>query len=974
MNSIIFKITIFLLISLTCLKASDHWIEANNGISNLSISSIAIDKDDNIFAGNNGTGVWLSQNHGINWTQVNNGNSLNVISLATNDSVLVYAGTAGSGLYMTSNKGLTWAKIFEVEDTSHYIRSIRIATNNYVFISVDFEGIFYSTDTGFNWKQLNLNSHILNIINSLIVTPNWNIFVGTQDKGLWRTTSFGGSWDSLSCPSTIIKSLMMNAQGVIFAGNANGKIYRSYDNGNSWDERASLYYSVNQIIDSKEGVIYAALNNNGPYLSPDYGQLWGPYTYGIGKRTVFSICESNRDTLYCGTESGVFKTVLEAKPLTYPILAYPENDKKDMPLEIKFYWYRSRVAEKHEIVFSTKSDFLDIYQRAFVNENYYTIDNLSLNAEYYWKVRSIRQTDTSDWSEIRKFTTKLNAPILLTPNNFSKNLDTNIILYWEEVDNANSYILQIAKDSIFSENMLIFSGQTKTSSSHRFNAECDVKYYWRIKSKNQYSESDWSAVNEFSTKLSAPSLISPTDSTDDLLNEVNFEWDYLKNFSSFDFEISIDTNFKNIFYTYPNLKTKQLKVDKLDFGKRYFWRVKVRYGISYSYWSDVFTFRTGLRAPALITPENNSKGNPKEIQFKWDMGVLNDTTVINGYLVQISKYEDFKNILFEDSTFKDNTFLHNNFDYDTKYYWRVKANLNSYWTLFSDVWNFKIGLSKPYTVYPENQAKNIEIPVNFRWKSAFEFKNFTFQISDTSNMKNILFEQKNISDTCFLFSQLNYNTQYYWRIRYSTDSNFSLWSDIKSFRTAKYEIGIPILIFPEDSSINMDTAFYCIWSDPFGNRYSHLQVSGNMDFQNPVVDEDSLIERNYYVIGLKHNKKYYWRVRCGTGEDYGEFSNVFIFTTKSSVSVDDIISGDDLVIFPNPSKNTIKVSYNVENAGIVEFLLTDIFGNTSIINKEYKLPDSYSELLDLSNFPQGIYFLDLRKANLFLRQKLIILK
>jgi|GEM_PF-4105002 len=963
-------IIIFTIIFSQHLKGSDTWIESNNGISDLSISSITIDEDDNIFASNNGAGVFYSNNHGLNWSPVNNGLDLNVIKLAANDSGLVFAGTAGHGLYMTSDKGLNWTKVFDVEDTSHYIRSIVITDNNYefipnwIFISVDYEGILYSRNNGLSWQPLDKNNYNFQIINSLAISRNEYFFIGTQGQGLLRTTDFGVSWDSLSCPSAIIKSLLVTAQGRIFAGNANGKIYRSFDNGDSWDERASLYYSVNQMIESKEGVIYAALNNNGPYLSPDYGQLWGPFTYGIGKRTVLSICESNKDTLYCGTETGIYKTVLDVKPLIAPVSAYPQNNAYDLSSEISFYWYRGRTAEKHEFVISHNSNFSDIFLRRFLTENQTSfsdsIDNLQLNTSYYWKVRSIKQSDTSAWSEVRKFTTKLNAPNLLSPGKEVFNLDTTVVLTWEDVDNAENYWLQIYGYE-GSDLKIKYSDKQLSSTSFTFSAECNNTYFWRLKSINQFSESDWSGYFKFTTKLPAPTLVNPSDNADDLPDSLTFEWEYPTFFTNFDIEIATDSNFKNVFFTDPNVKQKTIFVNKLGYGKIYYWRVKVKFEVGISYWSDVFTFRTGIRAPTALAPENNSIGNPKDIQFEWDMGILNDTTAINGYLIQISKYEDFKKIIFEDSSLQDNSFQYNDFDYDTKYYWRVKANLNGYWTLFSEVWNFKIGLIKPITISPENQSKNVEIPVVFSWEKPEICNDFNIQISNISDMKSILHDIKSIRNTGITIPDLKNDTQYYWKLRYTTDSNMSIWTEIKTFRTVKQDLGIPVLLFPPDSSIEMDTSLYLNWTDSIESNTYHLQVSGNMEFQNPVVDEVSLIEREYLVSGLKHNKKYYWRVRNSNGYDFGEYSKVFNFTTKAASSVkDDNFNDIKIYISPNPASEYIEIFVGANGCSSVhEIKIFNTFGQ-SVINYELAISNNVENLrIDVSQMPVGMYYVSI---------------
>ncbi|MEJ2615158.1 MAG: T9SS type A sorting domain-containing protein [Ignavibacteriaceae bacterium] len=67
-------------------------------------------KDNNLFVGTDGYGIFLTTNRGINWTSMNSGLSSNsVLSLALCDTVL-FAGTT-DGVFISSNNGITWSSV-----------------------------------------------------------------------------------------------------------------------------------------------------------------------------------------------------------------------------------------------------------------------------------------------------------------------------------------------------------------------------------------------------------------------------------------------------------------------------------------------------------------------------------------------------------------------------------------------------------------------------------------------------------------------------------------------------------------------------------------------------------------------------------------------------------------------------------------------------------------------------------------------
>ena len=92
-------------------------------------------------------------------------------------------------------------------------------------------------------------------------------------------------------------------------------------------------------------------------------------------------------------------------------------------------------------------------------------------------------------------------------------------------------------------------------------------------------------------------------------------------------------------------------------------------------------------------------------------------------------------------------------------------------------------------------------------------------------------------------------------------------------------------------------------------------------------------------------------------DDTGDFSSLSECQELCGTSSIDE-NGIEISIYPNPSSGLFNIQSN-SNGGDVELLLTNILGNkvfsTSLNTKEHK-----NILLDLSNYPQGIYNLTLK--------------
>jgi len=91
-------------------------------------------------------------------------------------------------------------------------------------------------------------------------------------------------------------------------------------------------------------------------------------------------------------------------------------------------------------------------------------------------------------------------PILLNPANGSAYQGTSLKLTWSLISNADSYRLQVAKDSGFTN--MIFDDSTLTTNNKTVNnLLLNTSYYWRVSAKNSFGKSDYSNIWSFSTKV-----------------------------------------------------------------------------------------------------------------------------------------------------------------------------------------------------------------------------------------------------------------------------------------------------------------------------------------------------------------------------------------------------------------------------------------------------------------------------------------
>jgi hypothetical protein len=218
-----------------------------------------------------------------------------------------------------------------------------------------------------------------------------------------------------------------------------------------------------------------------------------------------------------GEWSNTWSFTTKDGPPVAPILLSPEDGKTEIPLNTNLAWYLPENTDGFNLQVSTVPDFSALvidttYNLASWNSPYYCyIHNLSSYTTYYWRVSARNEHGTGLWSEVRSFTTMdvtLDVPELISPANGAENISNNVSLIWKWDGPSVSFDVQVAKDENF-ENLLTNQNNYHSTEYFLYGLEDNTKYYWRVRSSNEWSQSEWSDTWWFKTHngLSVPSEI-----------------------------------------------------------------------------------------------------------------------------------------------------------------------------------------------------------------------------------------------------------------------------------------------------------------------------------------------------------------------------------------------------------------------------------------------------------------------------------
>ncbi len=301
------KILILTICNLIFISAFSQWQQVNDGIYGGDTDCL-VALGDNLFAGNNGYGVFISADNGENWNEVNNGlTNLNVSSLAVFDTVL-FAGTFGGGVFRSTNNGNSWEEI-NTGLKNLYINTFAASDTN-IFVGTN-AGVFRTTNYGNSWIETNNGLTDEEFYDNgyddvyAIAIADTNIYAGTWRSDIFLSSNNGDNWEKITsklAESWFIASLAIVGDE-IFAGTATEGLYQSNNNGKDWTKVYSFPRNfINDII-LHNSIIYVATEASGIFRSNDNGKNWTQLNNGLNHTRVQALVNNNNH-LFAGTSFG----------------------------------------------------------------------------------------------------------------------------------------------------------------------------------------------------------------------------------------------------------------------------------------------------------------------------------------------------------------------------------------------------------------------------------------------------------------------------------------------------------------------------------------------------------------------------------------------------------------------------------------------------------------------------------------------
>ena len=601
----------------------------------------------------------------------------------------------------------------------------------------------------------------------------------------------------------------------------------------------------------------------------------------------------------------------------------------------------------YDVHIYSNSLLTDTVEVVSVVDTVYRLQNhLDFNKVYYWYV--VGTGGSTSPSNVWSFTTFNPKVTLVSPQDRLVSFEKPPFLHWNKTEGITNYNIQVSTDSMFSRDFAIFAVSHGDTSYPTNQLLKNKEYFWRVQAVIGQKNGAWSNFRRFIIPDNNLVKVYPDSGLVLSTNLLALRWKGLEGTKKYSVILADNAQLRAPFVIKPNVVDSFLVVQGLQTNTQYFWTVTAETDIA-TIPSTNWHF-TILSKSELFEPKNGTVNSSKYVTFKWRRrGGKNSQSFF-----QLSDTVNFSRII-QDIPGTTDTVYHYDGTYILQhgktYYWRVRQLIGDDTTYWSNTFNFKTKQIETTThISPGNNAVGVSIDTALQWDLKDDIDSYVVRISTSPNYNPLFFEKSfNANIVTTPINNLDHNRRYYWQIRTRKEGEFSNWSPSWSFLTL---MGKPVLLSPNNIAEIVPFFTTLTWQSVAGSVRYHIQIAKDSLFEEMVIDDPTLQQRQYQFTSVEPNTRYFWRVKSSSSQNIGQWSEVRSFTTKlvTSTAFDE---PNKVRISPNPVVSSSQIHVSLpQNEQLHQITLSTITGVV--------LASFTSNNIDITFLPSGMYLVSIQ--------------
>lgn len=573
-----------------------------------------------------------------------------------------------------------------------------------------------------------------------------------------------------------------------------------------------------------------------------------------------------------------------------PVPSSPANAVSINSYDVFLYVSPVTGATGYHFQIDTLATFNSAWRRQDSSSNYFNTPALRSGKTYYWRVRAYKSGDTSAWSTSRYFTITTTAYTLTSPANLSSGNIKALFAYYMGSSPGIGYQYQLDTNATLNSPLKVdtfLNENRKMEDTNVFDFGRTI--FWRARAFNSLGDTtSWSPVWKY-TIVTFPQINgSTTVFSSDPLWTVSWPTAELAHV-----ELWADStsgfNSPGLFQKIINPGIIQDSIYDMDFGKYYYYKIRMRYANKVSGWSAVRMIKIY---------DNGFINGPSNGQTVGGLTVSIGVRQLNGANKRITLYADslYTQVLADTLLPKFAYFYSypGQLGLNKKYYIRVQY-LHAKDTAAPLFAWFKTYTGQVNLGAPSHLATKIEVRPRFSFRKYTWTNNYVMEIDTGSTFQAIPSSYFIRVDTFkydgsyyhYIDTVLAYNQKYVWRV-YGVLGNDTAEATVRTFTTAT----APANYFPQNNYIGIGTSTNALVTGINGSSHIQWELDTTLNFNSGLylTGTDKHIPDGFtpqyvglnFPIDLHFSSKYYWRARCINRIDTSLWSVPFNFTTTQN--------------------------------------------------------------------------------------------
>ena len=544
---------------------------------------------------------------------------------------------------------------------------------------------------------------------------------------------------------------------------------------------------------------------------------------------------------------------------------------------------------------------------------------------------------------------------------------------------------------------------------------------------NDGNTSHFSDATEFAGPPGIATLLSPDNGAVNVSVDPILSWTTVSSTTVYRVQLSKSADFTPAFIDESGLNETELAVSNLQHETEYFWRVQASNDSGDGEWSSVFSFTTEMEVITITNTEIVGQNGgvftdeTSGVELTFPEGALTDDTeitfgvynvipegaTISGLFVSLSGPDS------EPLSFNEPVLIKVNYDPDNLPDGVTEENLKLLrYSEVDEEWSeletevdtfektasaFTLGFSgfgaglieesqlPPSVVTlntPENGAAEITTNPTLTWQAEPQAASYTLQVSLSEDFASTVVDQTGIDETGYEVSGLEYETQYFWRVRATNEAGDGDWSEMWSFTTEEEPLSPPdvvTLLSPEDGAEDVETTPLLMWQASERAEVYELQLTDNPEFSNLLIELTDLQNTEHQIADdLESATTYFWRVRAGNQTEYSEWSESWSFTTEHATSIFTEDLPKEFTLnqnYPNPFNPATRIRFALPEQAHVNLSVFNLLGQqvATLVN-ENQAAGWHEITFDAAALSSGIYIYRIEAGKNVQTKKMMLIK